>query len=103
MQENLHMLEHPTCYFSRKFNNAQRNYYIREKEVLGLILALQQFEFYITPAHFPTHIFTDHNPLVFLNHEKYQNQRLLRWSLALQDYTFNIHHIPKKYNVVMDT
>ena len=63
MQENVHNLEHPNCYFSRKFNNAQRNYSTSEKEVLGIILALQQFEFYITPAQFLIDIFTD---LVFL-------------------------------------
>ena len=67
MQENVHQLEHPNCYFLWNFNNAQRNYSTSEKEVLGLILALQQFEFYITPAQFPIDIFTDYNPMVFLN------------------------------------
>ena len=80
MQEYVHKLEHPICYFSRKFNNAQRNYSTSEKKALRLILASQQFKFYITPAHFPIDIFTDHNLLVFLNRAKHRNQRLLRWS-----------------------
>ena len=46
MQENIHKLEHPICYFSKKFNSAQKNYSTSEKEALGLILALQQLEFY---------------------------------------------------------
>ena len=95
MQEDVHKLEHPICCFSRKFNNAQRNYSTSEKEALGLILALQQFWFYITPAQFPIDSFTDHNPLVFHNREK-------QWSLVLQEYTLNIHHIPGKHNVVVD-
>ena len=37
MQEDVHRLEHPICYFSRKFNNAQRSYSSNEKEALGLI------------------------------------------------------------------
>ena len=53
MQEDVHKLEHPICYFSKKFNGPQRNYSTSEKETLGLISALQQFEFYITPALFP--------------------------------------------------
>ena len=81
MQEDVRKLEHPICYFSKKFNSTQKNYSISEKEALGLILALQQFEFYITPAQYPIDIFTDHNPLVFLSHAKHWNQRLLRWSL----------------------
>ena len=37
MQEDVHRLEHPICYFLRKFNNAQRSYSSSEKEALGLI------------------------------------------------------------------
>ena len=40
MQEDVHKLEHPICYLSRKFNSAQRNYSTSEKEALGLISAL---------------------------------------------------------------
>jgi len=99
MQEDVHKLEHSICYFSKKFNGAQKNYCTSEKEALGLISALEQFEFYISPAQF---VFTYHNPLVFLNRTRTQNQRLLRWSLILQEYTLNIHHIPGKHNVVTD-
>ena len=40
MQEDDNKLEHPIVYFSRKFNNSQRNYCTSEKEALALILAL---------------------------------------------------------------
>ena len=33
-------IDHPICYFSRKFNKNQRNYSTVEKECLALILAL---------------------------------------------------------------
>ena len=102
MQEDVHKLEHLICYFSKKFNGAQKNYCTSEKEALGLISALQQFGFYISPAQFPIDVFTDHTPLVFLNCTRNRNQRLLRWSLILQEYTLNIHHIPGKHNVVAD-
>ena len=51
---------------------------------------------------FPIDIYTDHNPLVFLNRVKNNNQCLLRWSLILQEYNFNITHIPGRRNVVAD-
>ena len=96
LKQDVHKLEHPTCYFSKKFNSAQRNY------STSVILAPKQFEFYITPALFPIDIFTDHNPIVFLNRAKNRNQQLLRWSLMPEEYTLNIHHIPGKQNVMAD-
>ena len=48
-------------------------------------------------------VYTDHNPLTFINKMKNKNLRLLRWSLALQEYNLNIRHIAGKDNVVADT
>ncbi|XP_060135605.1 uncharacterized protein LOC132592754 [Zootoca vivipara] len=45
---------------------------------------------------------TDHSPLCWLSRMKNSNQKLLRWSLALQDYNFTVVHIPGKQNVVAD-
>jgi len=66
------------------------------------VMALQHFDFYLTPTQFPVQVYTDHNPLVFLNRKKNKNQRLLRWSLALQAYDLCIKHIPGKQNVLAD-
>ena len=52
----------------------------------------------------PVEIYTDHNPLVFIHKMKNKNQRLLRWSLALQEYDLTIqHNIKGKDNVITDT
>ena len=83
-------------------NDSQRNYSTSEKEALALVLSLQHFEFYVIPAKFPIDIYTDHNPLVFLNRVKNKNQRLLQWSLFLQEHNLNIIHIPGRRNVVAD-
>jgi len=48
LQEDDEGVEHPVCYFSKKFNKNQRNYSTIEKECLALLLALQHFELYIT-------------------------------------------------------
>ena len=47
-------------------------------------------------------MYTDHNPLVCINRMKDKNQRLLRWSLALQEYNLKICHIRGKDNVTAD-
>jgi len=97
MQENAKKPEHPIGCFSQKFNDSQRNYYsTSEKEALALDL-LQHFEFYAVPAKFPVDINTNHNRQVYLNRVKNNNQRLLQWSLFLQEHNLNIIH-----NVVAD-
>ena len=41
LQEDDNGVDHPVCYYSKKFKKHQRNYPIIEKECLSLILALQ--------------------------------------------------------------
>ena len=102
LQEDNDGIDHPICYFSRKFNASQTNYSTIEKECLALILALQHFEVYVTSSIKPIIVFSDHNPLTFMNKLKCKNQRLLRWSLFLQDYNLEIRHIKGKDNVLAD-
>ena len=78
LQEDKDGVDHPICYFAKKFNIDQRNYSTVEKECLALVLALQHFEVYVRSSCAPVIVFSDHNPLVFLNKLKIKNQRLLR-------------------------
>ncbi|XP_076859481.1 uncharacterized protein LOC143512733 [Brachyhypopomus gauderio] len=102
VQEDMFGVDHPTCYFSRKFNKHQLAYSTIEKEALALLLALQHFEVYLGGSAHPITVFTDHNPLVFLQRMANANQRLMRWSLIVQG--FNIHIVHKRGldNVVAD-
>lgn len=88
-------------FFSKKFNIHQRNYSVIEKEALALILAIQHFEVYLGSGS-PIKVMTDHNPLIFLQRSRTTNQRLMRWSLFLQSYPLQIHHIKGKENVLAD-
>ena len=90
LQEDNDGVDHRVCYFSKKFSKVQRNYSTIEKECLALLLALQHFEVYVTSLRLPIKVFSDHNPLVFLHKLKDKNQRLLRWSLMLQEYDLDI-------------
>ena len=86
MQEDGNGVDHPVTYFSKKFNKHQKNYSTIERECLSLILALQHFEVYLISSSSPSIVFSDHNPLIFIHKMKNKNQRLLRWSLLLQEY-----------------
>ena len=102
LQQDKDGVDHPICYFSKKFNTNQRNYSTVEKECLALVLALQHFEVYVSSSCAPVIVFSDHNPLVFLHKLKNKNQRLLRWSLMLQEYNLEIRHIKGKDNLIAD-
>ena len=102
LQDDVHGIEHPVCYFSKKFNKHQVNYSTIEKECLALLFALQHFEVYVGSSSSPVVVYTDHNPLVFLSHMRNNNQRLMRWSLLLQDFNIEVKHIKGCNNVVAD-
>ena len=102
LQEGDQGIDHPVCYFSHKFNKHQINYSTTEKETLALLLALQHFDVYLGTTVAPVEVFTDHNPLVFIEKMKNKNQRLLRWSLAFQEYNLRIRHIKGRDNIMAD-
>ena len=102
MQEDSNGVDHPVSYFSRQFNNYQKNYSTIEKECLFLIFALQHFKVYLTSLSSPTVVFSDHNQLIFIHRMKIKNQRLLRWSLLLQEYNLDIRHIKGNDNIISD-
>ncbi|XP_063846193.1 uncharacterized protein LOC135092012 [Scylla paramamosain] len=94
---------HPVAYHSEKFNIHQKNYSTIEKELLAIISAIKKFEYYLQSNTQPLQIYTDHNPLTFLNRNRFTNQRLLRWSLQLQPYHIEMHHIKGLDNCLADT
>ena len=102
LQEDHDGIDHPVCYFSKKFDQHQKNYSTIEKECLALILALQHFNVYVSSTEVPLLVYSDHNPLVFLHKLKDKNQRLLRWSLILSEYNMTISHIKGRDNLIAD-
>lgn len=76
LQEDPSGVEHPVCYFSKKFNLHPKHYSTIEKEALALILALLHFGVYVSSSQTLV-VYTDHNPMVFLNRMKNSNNRLM--------------------------
>ena len=101
-QEDEHGIDHCVSYFSKKFDEHQKRYSTIEKETLGIMLALNHFDVYLNPTVMPIMVYTDHNPIVFINKMKDKNQQLLRCNLKLQQYNVDIRHIRGKENVIAD-
>lgn len=102
LQEDCNGVEHPVSYFSKKFNRHQQVYSTVEKEALALVLAVQHFEVYLSSICGPIIVYTDHNPLTFLDRMRGKNQRIMRWSLILQPFHLQIKHIRGKENIIAD-
>lgn len=84
--------EHPVIYLSRKFSETEKSFGATEKECAAIIFAIKKLRHYVDGQKFS--IETDHNPLVFLKQNSGNNPRLLRWELALQQYSYAIKHRP---------
>jgi len=95
-------LEHPICFYSKKLDAHQKCYSTNEKEALSLVLADRYFSVYFGTRTGVVTVYTDHNPLVFLQRMANHNQKLLRWSLELQQYNFNVVHRAGKDNLLAD-
>lgn len=57
---------------------------------------------YVGSSSIPVLVFTDHNPLVFLSRMRNANQRIMRWSLIIQDFNLEIRYKKGKDNVLAD-
>jgi len=91
---------HPIAYASKKFNGAEKNYSTVEKECYATIFGMKRYERYLYGKHFILE--TDHRPLQYLQRQKPNNPRLMRWSLQLQPYSFTIKVIPGVENIGAD-
>ena len=57
LQEDSVGVDHPVCYYSKKFDCHQRNYSTMEMEILALVLSLQHFEVYLSSTIAPVEVF----------------------------------------------
>ena len=71
-----------------------------EQVCLGIAWGIERFKHYLYGKKFILEV--DHRPLVYLENFKGSNSRLLRWSLALQPFQFNVVYISGKKNHFSD-
>ena len=65
---------HPCSYISHSFNATQQNYKIYDRELLGIVRALETWRHYLQGSPHPVTIFSDHKNLTYFH----QAQKLNR-------------------------
>lgn len=92
--------EMPIAYFSKTFQKGEKNKAIIEKELLAIYHSIIAFRPYLYGTHFT--VYSDHKPLVYLFSMKNPASKLVRIRLELEEYDFEIIHIPGKDNILAD-
>jgi hypothetical protein len=91
---------YPVGYASRKLSPTEARYATIEKECLAIIWGIYRFRLFLAGREFTLQ--TDHKPLTFMRRAAYKNDKVLRWLLTTQDYTFRVEEIPGRENIGAD-
>ena len=92
----------PIAYWSRKLNGAETRYSATERELLGLVEAVDEWRVYIEGSPHPVLLRSDHRPLMWLNAKPELSSRLFRWIERLDGHAFRIEHVAGTVNSVAD-
>jgi len=90
------------AYYSATFTPTERNYDIYERELLAVMKSLQHWHPYLGWTKEPFTILTDHANLTYWKSPQNLNRRTARWHADLQEYDFEIKHIPGNTNIPAD-
>jgi hypothetical protein len=87
----------PIEYFSKSYTPAQKNYSTTEKELLAVVMSVEQFHSYVYGRKFT--IYTDHLPNTLLWNKLQPHPRVERWMMRMGLYQFEIKYKPGQENV----
>ena len=87
---------HPITFHSRKFNSAELNYEIYDKEMLAIVETMDHYRHYFEGLGQTTTIFSDHRNLLWFTETKVYNRRQARWAEKMSRFDFKIVFRPGK-------
>ena len=88
------------CCASRALNQAEKSYPATKLECLAIVWAVAKFRPYLMAM--PFEVYTDHYALQWLKTMRTVSALLHRWSAALEEYDFTVHHHPGKVQTHVD-
>ena len=90
--------QRPVAFLSKTLDRTQLRWSTPEKEGYAIYHALKKLEYLIRDFRFTLQ--TDHKNLIYINDTA--SPKVVRWKLAIQEYDFDIEHIPGKTNIAAD-
>jgi len=89
---------HPVVFHSRKFQPAEINYEIHDKELLAVVDAFKHWRQYCEGVTHQVQVYSDHQNLEYFTTTKVLNRRQARWAEELADIDFRIYYRPGTQN-----
>ena len=90
----------PVVFYSKKLTPAESHYHVTDRELMGVYLGCMKWRHYLHGN--VCHIYTDHEPLVYIFVQPHLNARQARWLERLAELNLEVHYVPGKDNVVAD-
>jgi cleavage and polyadenylation specificity factor subunit 1 len=90
--------EKPIAFINKSLTDTQRRWHTPQKEAYAIVYAFKQLDYLIRGVKFTLR--TDHKNLIYINDT--MTEMVIRWKIAVQDYDFDIEHIPGVDNIVAD-
>ena len=93
--------DRPICFLSHTLNKTQQRWSIVEKEAWSALYAVEKWRTYLEGR--PFTLYSDSNPLKFIDSAQNKNAKLARWACRLSAFgAGQIEWIPGKLNCVAD-
>jgi len=89
---------HPVAFHSRRFQPAEINYEIHDKELLAIVDAFKHWRRFWKRAIHQVQVFSDHQNLEYFTITKVLNRRQARWAQELAGIDFRIYYRPGTQN-----
>jgi hypothetical protein len=104
MQKNGPKLEEVCMYTSGCFSDTESRYPSSHKEILAVKNGIKKYRLFLKPVHFIVRTDLKHMKGMLTNRRLLEqgNNRVLRWSLWLDGYDFDIEYKPGKENCLAD-
>ncbi len=87
----------PVAYFPRKLTKSQQKYTTMEKEMLSIVVTLEELQGMLLGA--DIHVFTDHKNLTF---NTLKTQPVLHWHTKIGEFSLILHYIKGPRNILAD-
>ena len=72
----------------------ERNYELYDRELLGIIHALEEWQHYIQGSGHTTVVHSDHQNLMFFKSAQKLNRQQAQWALYLSEFDIKLVHMP---------